>query len=107
MDNLLLSIAKELPAAGAIIFVVIVFIRFIKSVLADQKNEREQAQVFFKSMHDEHLDARALTRLALEKHADITLQNIIATQKNTDTIERLSISLERFGITVNGGKKSP
>lgn len=107
MDNALINIVKELPAAGAIIVVVILFIRFIKDVMADQKSEREQTKSFFKEIHAEHLDARQLTRLALEKHAEITLQNIIATQKNTDTLERLSLSIERCGTRVEPNKDKP
>lgn len=104
MDTVLLSIVKDLPGAGAIIITVILFIRFIKNVLDDQKSEREATKAWFKEIHSEHLDARQLTRLALEKHADITLQNIIATQKNTDTLERLSLSIERCGVRVDPNK---
>lgn len=94
-NNVLFKLLIELPSAGAVIVTVILFIRFIKEDRTQAQQERLQMQTFFREIHAEHLDARALTREALEKHATITRENILATQRNTDTLNQLSRNIER------------
>jgi hypothetical protein len=105
MDPVIIKLLAEMPTAAAVIITMVILIKFLKDERAEQRQERQATHTFFKDIHAEHLYAREQTRMALEKHSDVTQQNVIATQRNTDTLDRLSASIERCGLRVEPPKR--
>lgn len=82
------SLIREAPWAVALILVCWLFLRYMLSVMADNRKMVE-------SITREHLDARSQTREALLQVAEATKANVAATQKNNDLLEVLARAVEK------------
>lgn len=98
MDTSLIKILAELPTTGAVIITVVLFIRFVKE-------DRSASQLFFRQIHEEHLDARKQSREAMQNNAQVVSNNITATERNTVTLEKVSQSLERLAAKIESCPK--
>lgn len=82
-NDVIPKLIEQVPAVAAILILVIIFIKFIEG-------ERSNAQLFFKQLHQSHLDARKEAMDRMQGNTEALKENIIATIRNTDQLSQLS-----------------
>ena len=87
--DVLSEIMRQLPAVGAIIVLVLIFIRYLET---QQIVTRE----FFQTLHSQHLEARKQTDQRLEENSVALRENLTATVRNTGQISDLSRIIDRL-----------
>jgi len=91
MEQIAIRLVEQSPAVGATVFLVILFLRHIRT-------EREQQNIFFRQIHEDNLTAREQTRDAIEKNSATIIESVRVTARNTETLDRLSRAIETCSL---------
>lgn len=91
MDQIIEKLFVNAPGPAAIVIVVLIFTKFIKS-------QRRQDLAFFTQLHEDHLDARKLTREAIKENSAALQGHMVAMQRYTDSLETLAQSVASCAI---------
>lgn len=95
--SILTELIRQAPWAVALILLCWLFLRFMLTVMSENRKMIE-------AISHEHLEARRLTRDALEKVARTSGENAISTQRNSDMLERLVSVIEKQTDRINRGR---
>lgn len=91
MEQVVQKLIEQAPGVAALIVLVMLFLRHIRS-------EREQQNKFFEQIHADNTEARKDMKTAIERNTVTITDNVRVTSKNTDTIDRLARAIERCEI---------
>lgn len=89
MDPIWAKLIEQSPGVAGVVIVAWLFIRFLKS-------ERRIVMKAIIDMHQEHIEARRLTRDAIDRNNERLTENIRVTQHNSDQLEMLSKAVDRL-----------
>lgn len=102
MEQYVQKLVEQAPAIGALVIIVMLFLRHIRSDREQQNRFFDQLQAsqnrVFEQMHSDNMTARGETRSAIERNSNTITENVRVTTRNTETIERLARAIERCEI---------
>lgn len=78
MDTIIKEFIKDAPGIGALIVIVVYFLRYLK--------ERDK---MWQVMHDEHIEARKLSRESIDRNSDRLHENTDSNHKLADRIDKI------------------